>query len=467
MKKIIIIGILLIQFSISHAADDDSAITLATQTAAIIQEKQNTQIFNTTLHNSDLFAQLKKPISLNVQNVPVRNLLQIMADVTKQNIIISGTVTGNITLRLHNVPWGQALSVILQTQGLTKQQIGNVIFIAPMTEITAHATAELQAQQQLIDLEPLASSLITLQFGKANEIAFLIKNQNHSLLSNRGSVSADNRTNTIWVQDTPNKVAQIRALIQQLDIPVKQILIEARIANIDTKYEQELGIRFGLAQINNNIKIANPSGKINANPKNNPLSHLNIDLPAANVGNSAGAGSMGLALATLNNSTLLDLELSALENEGGGEIISNPKLMTNNDQPAVILSGEEIPYQETTTSGATSVTFKKAVLSLSVTPQINPNNQISLKLKVNEDKPSNILVQGVPAIETRELQTQVLINNGATIVLGGIYEQTERNQVERVPFMNKLPIIGKLFQHTLIHKDRKELLIFVTPKVVG
>ena len=286
---------------------------------------------------------------------------------------------------------------------------------------------------------------------RQTKLHYYSKIKTHSLLSTRGSVSADSRTNTLWVQDTPNKVAQIRELVQQLDIPVKQILIEARIANIDTKYEEELGIRFGVTSTNSKLSgSTNTGNNIKPGSINNPLSHLNIDLPAANVGNPGGAGSLGLALATLSNSTLLDLELSALESEGGGEIISNPKLMTNNDQSAMILSGEEIPYQETTPSGATSVTFKKAVLSLSVTPQVNPNNQISLKLTVNQDKPSNILVHGVPAIETREIQTHVLINNGETIVLGGIYEQTQRNQVERVPFMSKLPIIGNLFKHTLV-----------------
>lgn len=465
MKKIIIIGICFLYCSQCHATDDSSTIALAQQTAALLQQKQNLQLLNQSLPNSDLFPQFKKSISLDVQNVPVRNLLQHMAELTQQNMIISGSINGNITLHLKNISWGQALSVILQTQALTKQQIGNVILIAPVAEITSHVVAEYQARQQLIELTPLQSALIPIQFGKAVQIASLLKNQNHSLLSSRGNVSADERTNTIWIQDTPDKIVQIKSLIQQLDVPVKQILIEARIVNIDTKFEQELGIRFGLTQSHD--KIANPSSNIKSPFNNNILSQLNIDLPAANVGNPGGAGSLGLAIATLGDSTLLDLELSALENEGGGEIISNPKIITNNDQAAIILSGEEIPYQETSPNGGTSVTFKKAVLRLSVTPQINPNNQISLKLQVNQDKPSTILVQGVPAIETREIQTHVLINNGDTIVLGGIYEQTQRNQVERVPYLSNIPVIGNLFKHTLMHKDRKELLIFVTPKVVG
>lgn len=465
MKKIIIIGILLINYSTCFASDENSAIALASQTAALLQQKQSSQLFNTSFQNDALLPELKKSISLDVQNIPVRNLLQLMADLTKQNMIISSTVTGNITLRLHNIPWVQALTVILQTQGLAKQQIGNVIVIAPVAEIATHAEAEFQAQLQLVALAPLQSALIPIQFGKATEIALLLKNQNHTLLSTRGSVSADARTNTVWVEDTPDKLIQIRSLIQQLDIPVKQILIEARIANVDTAFEQELGIRFGVTQAYD--KVSSNVSKANQQNTRNLLSKLNIDLPAANIGNPGGAASLSLALATLGNSNLLDLELSALESEGGGEIISSPKIMTNNDQAAVILSGEEIPYQEATATGATSVTFKKAVLSLSVTPQINPNNQISLKLQVNQDKPSTTLVHGVPAIETREIQTHVLINNGETIVLGGIYEQTTRNQVERIPYISAIPIIGNLFKHKLMHKDRKELLIFVTPKIVG
>lgn len=464
MKKIIIFGIFSLYLSQTYATDDSSAIALAQQATAIIQQKQNLQLLNQTLPNSDLFPQFNKHIALDVQNVPVRNLLQHMAQLTQQNMIISGSVNGNITLHLKNISWGQALSVILQTQALTKQQIGNVILIAPVAEIASHVVAEYQAQQQLIDLTPLQSTLIPIQFGKAIQIATLIKNQNHTLLSSRGNVSADERTNTMWIQDTPDKIVQIKSLIQQLDVPVKQILIEARIVNIDIKYEQELGIRFGLSQ--SNIKNINTTDNNKSSFNNNILNQLNIDLPAANVGNPGGAGSLGLSIATLGDSTLLDLELSALESEGGGEIISNPKIITNNDQPAIILSGEEIPYQETSPNGGTSVTFKKAVLKLSVTPQINPNNQISLKLQVNQDKPSTVLVQGVPAIETREIQTHVLINNGSTIVLGGIYEQTQRNQVERVPYISNIPLVGNLFKHTLMHKDRKELLIFVTPKIV-
>ncbi len=448
-----------------YATDDSSTITLAKQTTAILQQKQNAQIFHPSFNENDLSPLLKKPISLDVQNVPVRNLLQHLADLTQQNMIINGTVNGNITLHLNNISWAQALSVILQTQGLAKQQLGNVILIAPIAEIAAREVAEYQAQQQLNDLTPLQSTLITIQFGKAMQIATLLKNQNHSLLSSRGNVSADERTNTIWIQDTPDKIVQIKSLIQQLDIPVKQILIEARIANIDTKYEQELGIRFGMTQSYD--KVTSPLNNIKSPQTHNLLSKLNIDLPATNVGNPGGSGSLGLAIATLGDSTLLDLELSALESEGGGEIISNPKIMTNNDQAAIILSGEEIPYQESSPNGGTSVTFKKAVLRLSVTPQINPNNQISLKLQVNQDKPSTVLVQGVPAIETREIQTNVLINNGATIVLGGIYEETQRNQIERIPYLSSIPLIGNIFKHSVTHKDRKELLIFVTPKIVG
>lgn len=481
----------LLIFPVYANTDNNSTLALAANTASIIQNatpksplkniSNHNDSYADNIYNHNYFPQYEnhirlnnsfnKKISLDFQNIPVKTLLQLLADFTHQNMVISGAINSNISLRLHDISWYQALTIILQTQGLAQQQIGNTLLIAPLTEITTQQAAKLQAEQQLADAAPLQSILIPVQYGKAYQIAALLKNQNHSLLSTRGTVTADARTNTVWVQDVPEKLTVIQYFVQHLDVPVKQISIEARIVNVDTKYEQELGVRFGSTQINNNStntisNTAIPANGISPSANNNPLNHLNIDLPATNTGIPGGASSLGLAFAKLGSGTILDLELSALESEGGGEIISKPHLITNNDQPALILSGEEIPYQETTVSGATSVTFKKAVLSLSVTPQINPNGKIGLTLKVNQDRPSSTLIQGVPAIDTHQIETHVIVNNGQTVVLGGIYEQTQRNQIQRVPFISKLPLIGPLFRHTIVHQDKKELLIFVTPTVV-
>lgn len=404
--------------------------------------------------SSNVFAavDLQKPISLNFSHVPVRDVLQLLAQFQQFNLVMSDDVKGDITLHLQNVPWQQALSVILESQGLDEQQIGNVLMIEPV------ATME--------NLAPLQSILIQLHYAKATDLATLLKDKNNSLLSSRGNVSVDTRTNTLWIKDNPEQLAQIKTLIQQLDVPVKEVLIEARIVNIDEKYEQELGIRFGLTRAGNNLTgNLNGANQLaqNVTPAAvNPLDRLNVDLPAINT----SAATLGIALAKLGGGTLLDLELSALENEGGGEIISSPRLMTANQQPAIILSGQEIPYQESTSSGATSVSFKKAVLSLSVTPQITADSKLILNLQVNQDRPGTTLVQGVPIIETRQIQTQVLVNDGQTIVLGGIYENSQQNQVERVPFLGTLPVVGSLFRHTYKKRDRKELLIFITPKIV-
>jgi type IV pilus assembly protein PilQ len=383
--------------------------------------------------------------------------------------VVSDAVQSSITLHLDNVPWEQALDIILQSQGLGKKQSGNILLIAPVAEIAAQEKQQLQAEQQLQDLAPLQSSLIQMHYSKATDMAALLQ-QNKSggtpLLSSRASVSADGRTNTLWVQDIPQKLAVIRRFIQQLDIPVRQVLISARIVNVNNSYEEELGVRFGISKtshvsgtLNGANALANgvPAGDI-------PLAQrLNMDLPAV----TKGAGSVGLALAKLLPGTLLDLELSALESEGGGRIISSPRLITADQQAAIIESGEEIPYQEQTSSGATNVSFKKAVLSLSVTPQITPDHTLILTLKVNQDRANfNRLVLGVPPIETRQIETQVLINNDQTVVLGGVYETDNSKNVQRIPFLGSLPIVGALFRHTTTISRRSELLIFITPHII-
>jgi type IV pilus assembly protein PilQ len=337
--------------------------------------------------------------------------------------------------------------VILEEQQLEMQIKGNVMLIAPREDIG------------------LTSRTFTLHYAKSPDVLTLIKNQNKTLLSERGNVTADPRTNALWIQDTPGKLNDIQSFIEKIDVPVRQVLIETRLVTIDEKYEQEIGVRFGLTRPGNHLSgsleganemLTHPPAEVN------PLSRLNVDLPSAN----AHAGSIGLALASLGGGNLLDLELSALESEGAGQIMASPRLITANQQPATILSGQEIPYQQAANYGATSVSFEKAVLSLTVTPQITPENRLLLMLQINQDRPGESLVQGVPEIDTRELKTQVLVNNGQTLVLGGIYEQNQGNQVEKIPFFGNLPLIGSIFRHKLTKSHRRELLIFVTPKIL-
>lgn len=404
-----------------------------------------------------------KLLNLDFKDIPVRDVLQMLANINHTNMVLNDAVKGNISLHLEHVSWQQALAVILQEQGLGIEKTDHVMMISPLETIAEHQ----EMKENLENLAPLQSRIIELHYTKAEEIAALIKNQNKPLLSSRGNISADKRTNTIWIEDVPSKLDQEQQFIHQVDVPVKQVLIEARIVTIDEKYEQELGVRFGLTRPGNHLsgslEGANNLIKNNNDFVNNPLSRLNVDLPTQNP----NAASIGFALATLGGGNLLDLELSALETEGAGQIISSPRLMTANQQPATILSGQEIPYQQSAKFGATSVAFQKAVLSLTVTPQITPEGKLLLTLQVNQDRPSSTLIQGVPEIETREIKTQVLINNGQTLVLGGIYEQDKKNQIERVPFLGNLPVIGHLFRHTLTQKSRRELLIFVTPKIVA
>lgn len=395
---------------------------------------------------------LDKVISLNFQDISIRSALHLLAEFAGLNIITSESVSGNLTLHLKDIPWNQALDLILQSQGLGKRQYGNVLFIAPLMEIATREKQALEAQQQLEDLAPLESTLLTINYGKAADIADLLSGQGASLLSSRGNVSVDTRTNTIWVEDTSKKLIEIRHFVQKLDVPVRQVLIEARIVNVDCNYEQELGVRFKAGRVD-------PSVNSNSQP-------FGLDLSADKIA-GVNPGSLSLALARLTSGTLLDLELSALESEGNGQIISSPRLITADQQTAQIQSGEEIPYQQSTSGGATNIAFKDAVLCLNVTPQITPGNHMVLTLKLNQDKVGSRIVEGVPSIDTRQIETQILVEDGETIVLGGIYETDHNNQVKRVALLGALPIIGSLFRHTIVNNSRKELLIFVTPHILN
>ncbi|MDF2866688.1 MAG: pilQ [Gammaproteobacteria bacterium] len=441
----------------AYQIDKRYVVTLQPQTPASLAARANT-----------IKSYQGKRISLNFQDIKVRAVLQLLAEFTGINIVASDAVQGSMTLQLNNIPWDQALDIILQTRGLDKRQVGNVILIAPAEEFANRERKELEAKQDFASLEQLRSELIQINYAKAQDIATLLKDKGNSLLSLRGNVSVDNRTNTVWVQDVPSRITEIRRLITQLDIPIKQVLIEARIVNIDKGFVQNLGVRFGVSNPNHvsgTLEGADSIAKGNTPAATDLKDRLNLDLRAPKIGDSNPA-TIGLALAKLGKNTLLDLELSALENEGAAEVISNPRIITANQMEAKIEAGEEIPYQESTSSGATSTAFKKAVLSLNVTPQITPDGRIILNLKVNQDKRGTQNVAGVPPIDTRNIQTQVLVDNGQTVVLGGIYEQEKNNQITRIPFLGKLPIVGALFRQKQVIDKRTELLIFVTPKII-
>jgi len=420
-------------------------------------------------------------LSLNFQDIEVRAVLQLIADFTGLNMVASDTVQGNLTLRLKNVPWDQALEIILKTKGLDMRQDGNVILIAPAEEIAAREKMELEAQQQLTELEPLRTELMQVNYAKASDIAKLLMGE-EGLLSERGKVSVDERTNVLLVTDIRDRREGVQDLLVKLDIPIRQVMIDSRIVIASSDFSRDLGARFGVTstQESGSNLIMN-SGSYEATDRmmgsaldnladsNNPYpievpfggpSRLNVNMPVV----ASNAASFGLAI--LRGDTLLDLELSALQAEGRGEVVSNPRVITSNGKEALIEQGTEIPYQEASSSGATTVSFKKAVLSLKVTPQITPDDRILMDLAVNKDSVGTVYL-GVPSIDTKEVNTQVLVENGDTVVLGGVYEQEKSNEVDKVPLLGDLPIVGALFRQTRAKDDKTELLIFVTPKVLS
>lgn len=409
-----------------------------------------------------------KRISLDFQDIQVRAVLQLLADFTGVNIVVSDAVTGNITLRLNDVPWDQALDIILTTQNLDKRQLGNVMLIDKASAFAARETQQLKEKLAARKLAPVRSDLMQINYAKASDIATMLKDKSNSLLSERGTVSVDSRTNTIWLQDTDAQIEVVRALVKQLDIPVKQVVIEARIVDMTKQCEQDLGISWGVSKpqhLSGTLAGANQMAQGIAPANVTPLAErLNVDLAALPIVGTPA--SIGLALAKLGDGVLLDLELSALESMGNAEIIASPRLMTTDRQSAVIASGEDIPYQQATSSGATAVAFKKAVLSLKVTPQITPDGKLLMDLLINQDANSGQSVNGVPIILTKSIQTNVLVNNGQTIVLGGIYTQNKNNSVSRVPFLGGLPFVGHLFSRTQTTSNNEELLIFITPRII-
>ncbi len=416
-------------------------------------------------------------LSLNFQDIEVRSVLQLIADFTNLNMVVSDAVSGNLTLRLKNVPWDQALDIILKTKGLGKRENGNVIYVAPSEEIAAREKLELEAQQQVEELAPLRSEFIQVNYARAGDLAALLKSSDNSLLSERGNVTVDERTNNLLVQDTALKLNEIRRLVERLDVPVKQVLIESRIVVASDDFSKSLGVRFGVTNIDDSFNgndgdIGVVSGGLESttdaiNGDDLELAErLNVDLPAA-----AATGSIGLALAKLPLGLLLELELSAAQAESRAEVISTPRVIASNQTTARIEQGTEIPFQSATSSGATDVEFKKAVLSLEVTPQITPDDRVSMKLVVTNDSVGEQVPSGfggfIPSIDTNEVETDVLVDNGQTIVLGGVYQQDKSNSVSRVPFFGDLPFVGVLFRNTATEDNKSELLVFITPKIIS
>jgi len=429
----------------------------------------------------DRFTYTGERLSLNFQDIEVRSVLQLIADFTDLNVVVSDSVTGNITLRLRNVPWDQAMDIILRSKGLGMREAGNVIFVAPTEEIAAREKLELESRQQVEELAPLRAEFIQVNYARAEDVAAIIRGDRSTFLSERGSLTVDSRTNTLLVQDTDAKLTDIRRLVDRLDVPVQQVLIETRIVIATDDFARDLGARFGVTGVRQDGRtIITTGGRLGATDSmvndaasnladtGNPFpigipalnDRLNVGLPVA----ASGAGSVALSI--LRPDILLDLELTALQVEGRGEIISSPRVITANGQTARIQQGERIPYQEATSSGATAVQFIEAVLATEVTPQITPNGNIILNIKVNKDNPGTLVIQGTPSIETREVETQVFVRNGETVVLGGVYEIDSFESLSKVPFFGDLPGIRHLFRSTTRSNRKAELLIFVTPKVI-
>lgn len=436
-------------------------------------------------------AQARKPkytgerLTLNFQNISVRAVLQLLADASGQNIVVSNSVKGSVTLRLQNVPWDQALHVVLQTEGLGDRKEGNVIVVAPQAELAAREKAELAAQHSVQQLEPLRSEYLQINYAKASDLAALIKSQSNSLLSKRGNVAVDERTNTLLLQDTPQRLEQINRLVARLDIPVRQVEIEARIVLVNDDFTRQLGAQLGLTSAWRNgnngavmttgtsagLSTMTGSGLSNLAGSNgataNPITLANGDY---NINLPVGTPDGSLAVGILSGAHLVNLEISAAEAETEAKDISSPRVITANQKQATIMQGVEIPYQQSASSGATSIAFKKAVLQLKVTPQITPDNRIILDLEVRDDEIGQVVVESgginVPAIDTRQVSTQVLVNDGQTVVLGGILQTKADDVVNKVPWLGDIPVLGHLFKNTNRTNNKDELLIFVTPKIV-
>jgi type IV pilus assembly protein PilQ len=429
-------------------------------------------------------------LTLNFQDIDVRAVLQLLADTSGQNIVVSDSVQGSVTLRLQNVPWDQALDIVMRSKGLAMRKRDNVIMVGPAEELASREKAELQARKEVDELAPLHSEYVQINYAKAADLAVLIKGKaGNSLLSQRGSVALDERTNTLLLQDSAERLADIRRLIGTLDVPVRQVLIESRVVIVNDDFSRQLGVRLGATGVNQyrSNGLVSVSGSAAANNTivssaltnlqngtspfpvtvpsgaSNYLDRYNVNLPVANP-------SGRLAASVLSGNYLVDLELSAAQAEERADIVSSPHVITSNQKEAAIEQGVEIPYQESASSGATTTQFKKATLSLKVRPQITPDNRVILNLTVTKDSIGQLVQSAtggqVPSIDTRTITTEVLVNDGQTVVLGGIMETEHRRSSSKVPGLGDVPVLGNLFKTQTKTNNKAELLIFVTPKIL-
>ena len=416
--------------------------------------------------NADRQAYVGEKLSLNFQDIDVRSVLQLIADFTNLNLVASDTVQGGITLRLQNVPWDQALDLVLKTKGLDKRKIGNVLLVAPADEIAARERQELESQKQIAELAPLRRELLQVNYAKAADIAKLFQSVTsaEAKIDERGSITVDERTNNIIAYQTQDRLDELRRIVAQLDIPVRQVMIEARIVEANVDYDKSLGVRWGGSIQNKgnwNASGVNGSSTTIGTPGSTSTNSPFVDMGTVN--NTSGIG-----IAFITDNVLLDLELTAMEKTGNGEIVSQPKVVTSDKETAKILKGTEIPYQEASSSGATSVSFKEASLSLEVTPQITPDNRIIMEVKVTKDEPDYLnKVQDVPPIKKNEVNAKVLVNDGETIVIGGVFSNTQSKVVDKVPFLGDVPYLGRLFRRDVVSEKKSELLVFLTPRIMN
>src|SRR5690554_6773334 len=430
--------------------------------------------------DAERFTYTGEKLSLNFQDIDVRSVLQLIADFTDLNLVASDTVQGNITLRLQNVPWDQALDLVLKTKGLDKRKIGNVLLVAPADEIAARERQEMEAQKQIAELAPLRRELIQVNYAKASQIATLFQSVTSGNSDVRGSVTVDDRTNSIIAYQTQEQLDELRRVVTQLDIPVRQVMIEARIVEANVDYSKSLGVRWGGALTSNGGKW-NAFGKdgnigikdgdtTNCGPFAGnctlPTNSSNSPIPFVDMG--ALNATSGLGIGFITNHAILDLQLSAMEKTGNGEVVSQPKVVTSDKETAKILKGSEIPYQEASSSGATSTSFKEAALSLEVTPQITPDNRIIMDVKVTKDEADFAnAVNGVPPIKKNEVNAKVLVTDGETIVIGGVFSNTQTKSVDKVPFLGDLPFVGRIFRRDYVQDQKSELLVFITPRIMN
>ena len=409
-------------------------------------------------------------LTLNFQKIDVREALNVIADFTGTNMVISDTVSGNITLRLKDVPWDQAFDIILQSRGLDMRKIGNVIQVAPRAEIAAKEKIELTSRQEISELQDLRTESFQISYQKADALAALLSSDKQRILSKRGSAVVDARTNTLFIQDTPDRLEEARKLIKQVDVPVRQVMIEARIVEATDNFGKNLGVRLGYNSVDT-FKVGNALGNIGGSTATMATSPpvtstgSTVNTPNVNLPSAGTAGAFSMLLFNSSVSKLLSVELSALETDSKGKVISSPRVVTSDQTEATIATGTEIPYQQASSSGATNVAFKSATLSLSVKPQITPDDNIIMDIKVNKDSVGQ-LYAGVPSINTNTVTTQVLVENGGTVVIGGVYLQQQSDGVNKVPLLGDIPVLGFLFRSSAKLDNKSELLVFITPKII-